>query len=282
VVLEHEIPQGSKLYFGKSAKLKREIEGVCAEIFENFGFEEIATPLFSYNTPNAADEKEVIKISNEKNHQITLRSDSTFEVVRIATKRVERSMGHSKWFYIQPVFSYPTNEVNQIGAEHIGCSSLKESLEIACEIFKNLKVSPILQISDFAIPKKVGEISEVSLKELREGNFNKILQGESEWLKQLIGIQSLEDLENCIDKMPETVQIELKKLRDIVKNLDYPHIVIAPLYYSPMRYYEGEFFKFFDKNMTFALGGSYGCEGIKSSGFAIYTDNILDAMLESK
>jgi len=47
MVYEHEIPSGSKLYFGESAKIKREIEFVSAELLDNLGFEEIVTPLFS-------------------------------------------------------------------------------------------------------------------------------------------------------------------------------------------------------------------------------------------
>ena len=49
MIFEHEIPSGSKLYFGESAKVKREIEFVSAELLENLGFEEIVTPLFSYH-----------------------------------------------------------------------------------------------------------------------------------------------------------------------------------------------------------------------------------------
>ena len=45
-VYEHEIPNGSKLYFAKSAKLKRKIEQKASEILEDEGFSEIVTPFF--------------------------------------------------------------------------------------------------------------------------------------------------------------------------------------------------------------------------------------------
>ena len=45
-VYEHEIPNGSKLYFASSAKLKRQIEQKASEILENEGFSEIVTPIF--------------------------------------------------------------------------------------------------------------------------------------------------------------------------------------------------------------------------------------------
>ncbi len=44
MILEHEIPSGSKLYFGNSAKIKREIEKVASDILSK-GFEEIVTPI---------------------------------------------------------------------------------------------------------------------------------------------------------------------------------------------------------------------------------------------
>ena len=47
-MLEHEIPKGSRLYFGKKAKQKRDLEYIVSEIFFNEKFEEILTPYFSY------------------------------------------------------------------------------------------------------------------------------------------------------------------------------------------------------------------------------------------
>ena len=41
MILEHEIPNGSKLYFGNSAKVKRRIENVASDILDKNGFEEM-------------------------------------------------------------------------------------------------------------------------------------------------------------------------------------------------------------------------------------------------
>jgi len=46
MIFEHEIPTGSKLYFGESAKIKRNIESIASEMLSQRGFEEIVTPLF--------------------------------------------------------------------------------------------------------------------------------------------------------------------------------------------------------------------------------------------
>ena len=48
MTLGYEVPQGSKIHFGKSARLKREIEDKAVAIFYKNGFEEIATPSFNF------------------------------------------------------------------------------------------------------------------------------------------------------------------------------------------------------------------------------------------
>ena len=39
MIFEHEIPKGSRLYFGKTAKAKRVLENSVCEILEKNGFE---------------------------------------------------------------------------------------------------------------------------------------------------------------------------------------------------------------------------------------------------
>jgi len=88
VILEHEIPKGARLYFGKSARQKRELESVLSEMLLKSGFEEIVTPNFSYGQHQSIDDvKKLIKIFDEDNNEVALRADSTLDVVRIITKR---------------------------------------------------------------------------------------------------------------------------------------------------------------------------------------------------
>jgi histidyl-tRNA synthetase len=75
MIYEHEIPTGSKLYFGESAKLKRKLENVASELFYDAGFEEIVTPFFSYHQHQSIDEKELLRFSDEQNHIVSLRAE---------------------------------------------------------------------------------------------------------------------------------------------------------------------------------------------------------------
>ena len=97
MILEHEIPNGTKLYFGQSAKVKRRIENIASEILYDNGYEEIVTPLFSYHQHlSIADDKELIRVNDAKNNTLSLRADSTVDVVRIISKRLGRNTKHKK------------------------------------------------------------------------------------------------------------------------------------------------------------------------------------------
>ena len=171
MIYEHEIPTGSKLYFGESAKLKRKLENVASELFYDVGFEEIVTPFFSYHQHQSIDEKELLRFSDEQNHIVSLRADSTMDVVRLSTKRVGRSTNHSKWFYIQPVFRYPSHEVHQIGAELIGEENLSLSIATSLSIFEKFSLKPLLHISNINIPKILSEMLNLDLKIFEKGVY---------------------------------------------------------------------------------------------------------------
>ncbi len=278
MILEHEIPQGSKLYFANSAKLKRRIEGVASDILYQNGFEEIVTPLFSYHQHHSiADEKELIRVNDEKNHNISLRADSTVDVVRLIQKRLGRNTAQKKWFYIQPVFTYPTNEQYQVGVESIGDENLTNVINLAVEILKKLELRPLLQISNIKIPQLlVSMFDALSLDDFRHINIDKMLSLNVEWLRKLVYLQHIEQLDEVIAIAPEAIQTELKKLKTLAEGIEYDNLVIAPMYYAKMLYYHELFFRIIENNEVYARGGEYKVDEQTSVGFAIYTDELIE------
>jgi histidyl-tRNA synthetase len=279
---EHEIPTGSKLYFGKSAKLKRSIEAVSSELLEDAGFEEIATPFFSYHQHKSLNEKEIIRFSDEQNHLISLRADSTLDVVRLMTKRLGRSTKQNKWFYIQPVFKYPSLEVNQIGAEFIGNDDLSSSIELCGEVFKKFDLLPLVHISNIKIPKMIAEELNLDLGIFERAELHKILSLNIDWLEKLACLQNPEDIDEVIKVVPDNIKIELEKMKALYKKLEYKNVHFSPLYYVNMRYYDELFFRFIEKNSTLAKGGSYISEGIESTGFGLYTDALIETIIRNE
>ncbi len=271
MIFEHEIPLGSKLYFGESAKVKREIEFVSAELLENLGFEEIVTPLFSYHQRECFDSsKSLVRLNDEENNEVTLRADSTIDVVRIVTKRLGRSTESKKWFYIQPTVTFPTHEQYQIGAEVLD-GSFEEVSKTTTMLLSEIGAEPVMQISNIAIPHLLNEKYGVSLAVLKSMHIEEIMAAELSWIEQLVRINSVDDL-NDLSAFPEDIRVELEKIKEAAQNVDYATMVISPLYYAKMRYYDSLTFRMFEGNSLLAMGGIYSIDGIEAAGFALYTD----------
>jgi len=283
MMLEHEIPTGTKLYFGKTAKIKREIEAVASDVLYKADYEELITPLFSYHQHlSIADEKELIRVNDTQNHQLTLRADSTIDVVRLLDKRLGRNTTHQKWFYIQPIYMYPSKEIYQIGAEYIGEKDLSQVLQSAIDIVKALKIKPLLQISNIRIPELISQELGIDLEDFKHINIQKLLDRKVTWLKDLIYLEKLEDIDAVIEVVPDVIKVELKRIKELAQNIEYDNFVIAPLYYAKMLYYDELYFRMIEKNDVYARGGRYVNDEITSVGFALYTDKIIEKLEGNK
>jgi histidyl-tRNA synthetase len=276
MIFEHEIPKGSRLYFGKVAKAKRDLENLVCKILQDRDFEEILTPNFSYSQHQSiANDKKLIKFSDEENEQISLRADSTLDVVRIITKRLGRTTKHQKWFYIQPVFTYPACEDYQIGCEWIEHNNIADVLNLTADILRALNIEPILQISNINIPKLLSSELNIDIEIFKNGDIGKLLELKIDWLEKLLRVQNIKSLENIINIVPNSLKPELEKLLSRALDVEYSNIIIAPLYYGSLKYYNGIYYRVIKDNLVLCRGGMYEAEGISSLGFALYTDNLL-------
>jgi len=277
MIFAHEIPAGSRLYFGETAKEKRRIERIASELLEKEGFEEIATPLFSYHQHQSVrDTKELLRLSDPQNREVTLRADSTIDVVRLVTKRLGRSTSQKKWFYIQPVYRYPTREINQIGAEWLG-GDLADVLDVTMSLFEAFGVDPILQISNIRIPVIISEEFGVPLAWFASMQLEKLLGTEHAWLGELARVQHMEQLDAVLSRVPEVLRPELEAMKELMAAYRCEQCVLAPLYYARMRYYDGLFFQCFRDNTPLASGGHFINDDISAAGFALYTDALIEA-----
>ncbi len=280
MILEHEIPNGSKLYFGNSAKTKRKIENIASTILDDNGFEEIVTPVFSYHQHlSIADDKELIRVNDAQNHSLSLRADSTIDVVRIIEKRLGRNTEQKKWFYIQPVFRFPTEEQYQVGVEFMGEKKLSTVTNIAVDIFNKLEIEPLIQISNIKIPELLVEMfDELSIDDFRHINIEKFLNLKVDWLEKLVYLQYIEQIDEVIKLAPDSIKIELRKMKELCSEISYDNCVLAPIYYAKMLYYDELFFRVIDKNEVYARGGRYKSSELTSVGFAIYTDTLCETL----
>jgi len=279
MIFEHEIPNGSHLYFGQTAKQKRFLEAKVSSFFSKIGFEEIITPNFSYSQHQSIDNvNELITVTDEVNNPVALRADSTLDVVRIITKRLGRATSHKKWFYIQPVFTYPSTETYQIGCEWVEYDNVSDVINLNANILNLLNFGlekPIIQIANINIPKLVSKELNISLDLFKGGEVGTLFDLKIDWLSQLVAVKCVEDLEVVINNVPQNIKIELEKLLNIASNVNYENIIVSPLYYDAMKYYDDVYYTVIKDNLTVACGGGYQSDGISSLGFALYTDNLL-------
>jgi len=274
MIFEHEIPSGSRLYFAKTARIKREIENIASETLYGLGFEEIVTPLFSYHQHESFDEqKPLVRLNDEENHEVTLRADSTADVVRIVTKRLGRSTESKKWFYIQPTVTFPTKEQYQIGAEVID-GSFQNIVETTTTLLAQIGAEPVMQIANIRIPHLLNEKYGISLEVLKSMNIEKIMEADLPWIEQLVRINSVNDLSD-LSVFPDDIKTELEKIKEATDKVSYNNMVISPLFYAKMRYYDSLTFRMFDGNSLLAMGGIYTIDGVEAAGFALYTDECI-------
>lgn len=271
---EYEIPKGSKLYFGKKAALKRSIENSAVKLFEANGYEEIVTPLFSYHQ---TDSKDLIRFGDETNNQVAIRSDSALEVVRLIQKRLGKSTTKRKWFYVQPIFAYPTTETHQIGAESIDSDDLANQITLCGEILNALGLKPVLQIGSVAALSEIKKLLNLSDGTLERHNLHLLFERKEPWVKPLLEASKVADLEKTADLMPQSLKQHLSKMITIAKEIKWANVTISPFYYSKMAYYDECYFRFLLDGKQLAMGGSYDSGEGRACGFALYTDALLAA-----
>jgi len=281
MIFEHEIPSKSKLYFGESAKLKREIENSAAALLAEKGFEEIVTPLFSYHQhASFEDAKPLLQLHDEHNNMVTLRADSTADVVRIVTKRIGRTTDSKKWFYIQPAVSFPTEEQYQVGAE-IFEGTFDEVVNDATVLVEKLELNALLQISNMRIPMLLNENYGVDLAYLHDTKIEKILNLDLPWISKLVRMHTIDEL-NDLEGIPADIQAELLLMKEMAQKIECINLVVAPLYYAKMRYYGSLTFRMFHENALLVRGGLYQIDEVNAAGFALYTDACINQKMKMK
>jgi hypothetical protein len=201
-------------------------------------------------------------------------------VVRIVTKRLGRSTASKKWFYIQPTVSLPTKEQYQIGAEVID-GTFEEIVRTGTMLLKEIGAQPVMQVANIRIPHLLNEKYGVSLEVLKAMHVEEILKSDLPWIDALVRLNSVEDLED-LSMFPDDIGAELEKIRAATQKVTYANMVISPLFYAKMRYYDSLTFRMFEGNSLLAMGGTYTIEGVEAAGFALYTDACIANKMKNK
>ena len=131
-----------------------------------------------------------------------------------------------------------------------------------------------MQIANICIPHLLNEKYGVSLDVLKSMNVEQIMGADLPWIEQLVRINSVNDLDD-LSAFPDDIKAELGKIKEATQKVAYKNMVISPLFYAKMRYYDSLTFRMFEGNSLLAMGGIYTIDGVEAAGFALYTDECI-------
>lgn len=165
-------PKGTEDMLPGDAYKWHYVEDVVKKVAENFGYEEIRTPIFEYTelfergVGDTTDvvEKEMYTFTDRADRSITLKPEGTAPVARaLIEHRLYADIQPTKMFYITPVFRYERPQAgrlrqhHQFGVEIFGTvnpSADAEVINLAMTVYETFGVKNLeLRINSIGCPK---------------------------------------------------------------------------------------------------------------------------------
>ncbi len=183
-----KIPNGTRYYFGREARLRRSVEQIVMSVFDGWSYEEITTPTVDYYSlfehgMGRSQAHRAFRFTDTDGRLLALRPDVTSGVARAAVTIFADRDRPLRLCYAAPVFrQQPQSHVEwrrestQTGCELIGANTSvadMEVLAVASEILQNLGLGHNYQIvlNDVGIVKGIAAghaFDEVSRDEMRQ------------------------------------------------------------------------------------------------------------------
>lgn len=146
--LNIKTPEGLKDYLLRDMEKKNKIETILKELFLNSGYNLIETPTLEYAdvfTTNMQDIS-LYKLINKNGEVLSLRSDVTKSIARVASTETKDIIFPQRFCYITNTFRYPKayqgkqHEFTQAGVELIGASGIYADYEVVSLAVKSLNM----------------------------------------------------------------------------------------------------------------------------------------------
>lgn len=143
-----QIPSGVQCFYGREARLRRQVERAVAEVFSGWSYEEVIVPLFDYldvfargGGPSFGEY--IYRFIGRNGELLALRPDFTALVAKVVASRMHDHSLPLRLFYSGEVLRYQPpkagqqKELFQIGLEHFG-DGLDADLEVLLVAFEAL------------------------------------------------------------------------------------------------------------------------------------------------
>lgn len=315
-----EAPSGLRDLTSAQAQKRQRLQQKVEAVFANAGYQQIVTPdIEFYQTYARAyaslKDTEIYKFFDQDGQILTLRTDMTVPIARVAASKYRDEKPPFRFFYgenvykVRQSFAGKRNEVRDCGVELIGEDSQSdpEILCLADEVLKQLGLKNyILEIgnSDFfrlaarlcriskedtaamadlvdrkAMPDLETFVSSLSLSEPETSFFTQLplLSGTEECLEKARTL--------CFDSRLEAEVERMKELGEMMKRLDPESHIAYDLGKVPhLDYYTGIIFEAYADGAATAIlsGGRYDDllkkfgRDLPACGFGIKLDYLLD------
>lgn len=165
-----QIPAGVKDVLPQEAWAKRKLEGALVELFEKWGYQEVASPTFEfYEVVREEDnpEDQLFKFIDREGRILALRPDMTTPIARMVTTHLQGGVLPWRLYYTGSVFRYESvqagklREFSQAGVELIGASGAGADGEVIALAIEALQACSLknfrLGIGQVAIAKSLIE-----------------------------------------------------------------------------------------------------------------------------
>ena len=211
-----KIPYGTRDFLPAEAAGKRVVETRLAELFAQWGYEEVVTPSIEYldtlglgSSQNIGDH--LFKLFDKSNQTLALRHEMTTPIARLVSTRLQDSPLPLKLSYISSVFRYEQTQAGrqcefyQAGVELMGPGSPATDAEVVA-----LAVTGLLRsgLTEFTVC--LGQV------EFLNGILNqyRLSSQKQEDLKAAMERRNLVELNQLVDELnlPENAKQVLKEL----------------------------------------------------------------------
>jgi len=147
-----EIPYGMRDFLPDEAATKRSIETGLADLFNQWGYDEVVTPTIEYLDTltigsGSGLEPHMFKFFDRNNRTLALRHEMTTPIARVVASRLRDAELPIKLSYISSVFRYEQAqtgrqcEFNQAGVELVGSASVAADAEVIALAIRGLRQS---------------------------------------------------------------------------------------------------------------------------------------------
>src|SRR5438034_2540375 len=169
-----KIPNGTRYYFGREARLRRSVEQIVMSVFDGWSYEEITTPTVDYYSlfehgMGSSEAHRAFRFTDTDGRLLALRPDVTSATARAAATLFAECDRPLRLCYAAPVFRQQPQshtewrrESTQTGCELMGANSSAADMEvlaIAAEILQRvgLEGDYLITLNDVGIFKGIAK-----------------------------------------------------------------------------------------------------------------------------